>query len=252
MRCMGVLVQPSFFPCNYVSSEMEKCDIVKELGCTCRLGSDEIRGSASCLPKYLYDQESQVPCASWSILWEGGLASWAEGSQQTHTGACRTGTGRKKGGRLGSIWVAQRVSHIKSTTRLVEHKEIKTYPLLFGFFVCLCFSVWQAARDPMQRSMLSSHLHNSSGYKLWECPITSIHILPSLFRRAWHFFCIVHSFLMERWLYSLGFCVRINSEGPFLLTVRGSSREVLNVGNAYIDSSFVIDCISVGKEGYCT
>lgn len=68
MRCMGVLVQPSFFPCNYVSSEMEKCDIVKELGCTCRLGSDEIRGSASCLPKYLYDQESQVPCASWSIL----------------------------------------------------------------------------------------------------------------------------------------------------------------------------------------
>lgn len=57
---------------------------------------------------------------------------------------------------------------------------------------------------------------------------------------------------MERWLYSLGFCVRINFEGPFLLTVRGSSREVLNVGNAYIDSSFVIDCISVGKEGYCT
>ena len=113
---------------------MEKCDIVEELGRTCRLGSDEIRGSASCLPKYLYDQESQVPYASWSILWQGGLASWAEGSQQTHTSACRIGTGRKKGGRLGSVWVAQRVSHFKSTTRLVEHKEIKTYPLFFGFF----------------------------------------------------------------------------------------------------------------------
>lgn len=55
---------------------------------------------------------------------------------------------------------------------------------------------------------------------------------------------------MERWLYCLGICVRINFGGPFLLIVRGSSREVPNVGNACIDSGFVIECISVGKEGY--
>lgn len=45
------------FLCNQVSSETEKCDIVEELGCTHGLGSDEIRGSASCLPKYPYNQE---------------------------------------------------------------------------------------------------------------------------------------------------------------------------------------------------
>lgn len=61
---------------------MEKCDIVEELRHTCRLRSEEVRSSASCLPKYVCDQESQVRYASWSIPREGGLASWAGGSHR--------------------------------------------------------------------------------------------------------------------------------------------------------------------------
>lgn len=86
---------------------MEKWVTVEELGCAGTLGSDEIRGWASCLTEFMCDQKSRVPFASWSVPEEVAWPPGREGA--TNTAVC---AGRTEGGGLGSPGVAQGVSQL--------------------------------------------------------------------------------------------------------------------------------------------
>lgn len=109
--------------------------------------------------------------------------------------------GGRAGGGLRRPGVAQ-----LSCKSLVEHKEIKTYPLFFSSLL-LSLTGCQGSHAAIDAS--SSHLHNSLGWEQWECPSTSVHTLASLFRAAWHC-CRVPSSLKERWPCCPGVCVLFN------------------------------------------